>query len=124
MPVYATSHLYGGSPEPSANLDLDGVIFGDMPWILNAGSPGISRTQIENLWPERTAGLARLYAFGADAYALINRAGRLRAQTGNKFSGLSGQLGMDRENRVTRQLTWATFKAGLAQPLGPNIPSQ
>lgn len=117
VPVYATSHLYDGKTDPAANLDLDGVIFGDMPWILHSEYPGISRTQIENLWPNRTPGLARLYAFGADAYALISRAGQLRAQSGGKFAGLSGRLGMDSENQVTRQLTWATFDEGLAHPL-------
>ena len=34
LPLYATSHVYTGKPNPAADADLDGIIFGDMDWIL------------------------------------------------------------------------------------------
>ncbi len=34
LPIYATSYVYSGNPNPVVDADLDGLIFGDMRWIL------------------------------------------------------------------------------------------
>lgn len=34
LPMYATSYIYGGKPNPALDADLDGLIFGDMKWML------------------------------------------------------------------------------------------
>ena len=34
LPVYATSHVWSGVPDPTNDRDLDGVVFGDMPWLV------------------------------------------------------------------------------------------
>ena len=36
LALYATSYVYNGKPEPAVDADLDGIIFGDMNWILDA----------------------------------------------------------------------------------------
>lgn len=36
LALYATSYVYSGNPEPAIDADLDGIIFGDMNWILDA----------------------------------------------------------------------------------------
>ena len=36
LALYATSYIYSGKPEPAVDADLDGIIFGDMNWILDA----------------------------------------------------------------------------------------
>ena len=33
LPVHATSHVWSGVPDPANDRDLDGVVFGDMPWL-------------------------------------------------------------------------------------------
>ena len=35
LPVYATSRVFSGKLEPAVDADLDGVIFGDMPWVVD-----------------------------------------------------------------------------------------
>ena len=35
LPFYATSSIYGGKPSPAVDADLDGIIFGEMDWILD-----------------------------------------------------------------------------------------
>lgn len=35
LPIYATSYVYTGVPEPAIDADLDGIVFGDMPWIID-----------------------------------------------------------------------------------------
>ncbi len=34
LPMYATSYVYSGKPDPTLDADLDGLIFGDMQWML------------------------------------------------------------------------------------------
>ena len=36
LALYATSYVYSGKPAPAIDADLDGIIFGDMDWILDA----------------------------------------------------------------------------------------
>ena len=36
LALYATSYVYSGKPDPAVDADLDGIIFGDMNWILDA----------------------------------------------------------------------------------------
>ncbi len=35
VPLYATSYVYAGKPDPAMNADLDGLIFGEMRWVLD-----------------------------------------------------------------------------------------
>ena len=35
LPIYATSYVYSGNPNPAVDADLDGLIFGDMKWMLD-----------------------------------------------------------------------------------------
>ena len=35
MPLYGTSYVYSGKPEPAVDADLDGLVFGDMKWMLD-----------------------------------------------------------------------------------------
>ena len=70
IPVYATSDSF--EPDPSANSDLDGMFFADMPWMVSS-DPTVDqiRDSVRAAWPARTARLDRLYAFGFDAYRLV-----------------------------------------------------
>ena len=70
MPVYSTSDSF--EPDPSANSDLDGMFFPDMPWMVSADPVTDQiRDSVRAAWPARTARRDRLYAFGFDAYRLV-----------------------------------------------------
>ena len=70
VPVYATSDSF--EPNPSANSDLDGCSFADMPWMVSTDPVTEQiRDSVHSAWPARTARLDRLYAFGFDAYRLV-----------------------------------------------------
>jgi outer membrane PBP1 activator LpoA protein len=118
LPVYSTSHIYAGVPEPALDADIDGVVFGDMPWVLDPerAETGL-RGQVDAQWKESIAGLVRLYAFGADAYRLIKELGRLRAQRYAEYHGVTGRLSLNEHNRVDRRLIWARFKRGVPRIL-------
>ena len=120
-PIFATSHVYGGKDDVSANSDLNGVEFSDAPWLFNA-QPGLpNHDDIASRLPAASAGSARLFAFGMDAWNLVPYLDWLRAHPGSYLPGASGQLTADQFGRIRRVLTWAKFQNGLAQPLGGSL---
>ncbi len=123
LPVYATSHVYRGVSHPEEDRDLDGVVFGDMPWVLTPESADPALQQdIERNWPNAVATYNRLFAFGVDAYRLVPRLGQLSAQSYARYDGVTGRLALDARSRVRRELSWAQFKDGVARPEPANLP--
>jgi hypothetical protein len=120
VPVLATSHVYAGAPDPQADQDLDGVTFGDMPWILAEDSFALPAS-VRAVWTGAGGALGRLYAFGADAYALIARLRELRATPGATHPGLTGVLSLDAQRHLHRKLDWAVIRAGVPQRI-PDTP--
>jgi uncharacterized protein len=124
LPVYSTSHIYSGIADTNADRDIDGVVFGDMPWVLDsAGRGGALRQEIGALWSNSMTSFVRLYAFGADAYYLVKELGRLRAQHYAEFQGVTGALSLNENNRVNRRLMWARFIRGTPRIIEPDTKS-
>ena len=113
VPVYATSHVFQGKQNAERDRDVDGVVFGDMPWLLTPKSaePQLQE-EINAHWPATASQYRRLYAFGIDAYRLIPHLGRLRVQSHAFYEGVTGQIGLDDRGRVQRGLVWARFRGG------------
>jgi outer membrane PBP1 activator LpoA protein len=124
VPVYATSHTYTGIPDPAADIDVDGVIFADMPWTVETQAAAGLRSVIMSTWPKSLPRYFRLYAFGADAYSLVPRLRTLKAQRYAEYAGATGHLSISDGNRVERRLLWAQFKEGVPRPLVPSQPPQ
>jgi len=117
VPVYTTSHAYGGSADPGMDRDMDGVQFSDMPWTLKpASSDNTLRTDIQSNWPEQEKRYSRLFALGIDAYHIISQLNSLRRDRSSYFAGETGDLSLDINNRLQRRLLWARFENGI-----PNI---
>jgi uncharacterized protein len=116
VPVYSTSDSF--EPDASANSDLDGMMFPDMPWMV-ADDPATAqiRDGVRAAWPARTARRDRLYAFGFDAYRLVPA---LRSKTpveASEISGVTGKLHLDDHNRIRRDLEWAQIRNGVPNGL-------
>lgn len=108
LPIYSTSDMY--EPSASANQDLDGLIFPDMPFMLaEDAAMQAERDDAQTLWSESTRRRSRLYAFGADAYRAINEL-KSPATFRDGVPGLTGRLGLDAAGRVRRQLDWAQIQ--------------
>lgn len=118
VPVYATSQVFSGQPDAEVDRDLDGLIFADMPWVIDRGgdSPALYH-QIQRDWPRRAARYTRLFALGIDAYGLIPHLGRLQVNDYASYEGETGSLSMDAGGHIHRQLSWARFQDGLPVPL-------
>ncbi len=116
IPVYATSHSYGGTVNKDMDRDMDGVLFSDMPWtIANNEIDNSLKSSLRKNWPERIKRFSRLYALGIDAYHIISQLNTLRRNRANYFEGKTGDLSLDVNNRLQRRLTWARFERGIPQ---------
>jgi outer membrane PBP1 activator LpoA protein len=126
LPVYSTSHIYSGIADADADRDVDGVVFGDMPWVLDPGAHGSDlRRDVGALWTDSLHAFVRLYAFGADAYYLVKELGKLRAQQYAEFQGVTGKLSLNENNKIDRRLMWARFRKGTPRVLkGDSTPIQ
>src|SRR5208282_6843228 len=116
VPVYSTSDSF--EPDPSANAELDGMFFPDMPWMVSDDSVTSQiRDSVRAAWPSRTARRDRLYAFGLDAYRLVP-ALRSKSLSGfNEIAGVTGKLRLDDHNRIRRELDWAQIRNGIPAEL-------
>lgn len=116
IPVYSTSESF--EPGPSANTDLDGLSFPDMPWMVSTDPVTIQiRDSVRAAWPARTARLDRLYAFGFDAYRLVPALSSGEITAAGDIAGVSGKLFLDERNRIRRELEWAQMRDGVPVPL-------
>lgn len=119
LPVLATSHVYSGSYSPTLDRDMDGIVFGDMPWVLDGDTPNKGlRVQTGSLHLADNS-LQRLLAMGIDAYDLIPVLRVLQTYPFERFHGETGLLQLDSNRRIGRQLTWARFVAGIPRTISP-----
>lgn len=118
VPVYATSHIYSGKTDSARDADLNGIIFGDMPWML-LGNRHMRklREKLQAGWASAYSPFDRLFALGVDSYAVIPHLGRIASQESVRFNGVTSGLSIDRKGRVHRQLLWARFRRGVPRIL-------
>jgi len=109
VPIYGTSLLHAGF-EPLARIDLNGVTFVDMPWLLLPDHPAV----LSYAHPD-TAQLPmemqRFYALGIDAYRIALDLIRSNA-TLTGIDGVTGRISMDRDRRLVREPVAAQFVQG------------
>lgn len=117
LPVLSTSHVYAGRRDPDRDRDLDGLVFLDGPWLIDAGTAveeSLRRTTLLELWEETMERYPRLVALGIDAYRVVPYLEVLRQYENESVDGFTGQLRVRGDGRVERQLVPARFQAGEA----------
>ena len=109
LPVYSTSHVYTGKINRDLDRDLNGLMFCDSPWTLQNDSP-LAKVFSQN-WPQQES-LTRLFALGIDAYHLVYNLNYLENNDYAFYSGQTGNIQLDDNNRIKRTLLWAKFSNG------------
>ncbi len=118
LPVYATSDVH--EPGSRGNIDLDGVMFPEMPWVLDeTGVAASLRTTAERSWMQRAPSRSRLFAFGYDAFAIVSELSRHRSPFEQPVPGVTGTLELDAYGRIRRSMDFAVIEDGRAVPLPP-----
>lgn len=109
LPIYATSLVNTGN-DAIARLDLNGVAFADMPWLLAADDPAV----LAYTHPEPgllNFELQRFYALGIDAYRIAREL--LKAQPElDALDGVTGRIALGRGNVLVRHPRAAQFFEG------------
>ncbi|MEE9354616.1 MAG: penicillin-binding protein activator [Methylococcaceae bacterium] len=116
LPIYATSHSFSGKPDISKDRDLNDVLFCDIPWLFGKNrQPGFDPDQLQQTWQEFPEQYTRLFALGVDTFNMIPKLEIMREQT---YSGLTGNLSLDENNQIKRNLYCAKFRQGTPQTIG------
>ncbi|MDG2174989.1 MAG: penicillin-binding protein activator [Gammaproteobacteria bacterium] len=113
IPVYATQDIYSGLPRPQVDYDLNGIIFGDSPWVLNFNDE--LKEKATTLFPQNSSLTLRLQAFGIDAFRLYPRLKQLETVPDSQIYGATGLLKLGENHNIIRELSWAQVSEGLAQ---------
>ena len=114
LPIYSTSDIYTGIIDSAKDIDLNDVIFVDMPWILDSERQlSIIQDVLNRNWSQEKSRYRRLYALGVDAYNLIPDINRLIQEQNSLMLGETGNLTIDSANIVKRNnLRKAKFVEG------------
>jgi len=113
IPTYTLGDAY--DPHPTANEEIDGVMFPDMPWMLGGDTLSTDvRANLAQAYGDAGSRRGRFFAFGYDAMRI---AGSLRRNAPLDPQGLTGTLSIDPQGRVRRELQWVRIKGGAPTPL-------
>jgi uncharacterized protein len=112
VPVYGTSQIYDERTGVLANLDLAGIRFVDMPWLVQPDHPAVM------VYPRPSSlsiELQRFYALGIDACRiaaqLLKHAERVR------LDGVTGRITLAADRVFQREPVLAVIREGGATPL-------
>ncbi len=103
IPVYASSSIYSGIPDPQKDSDLNGVYFCDIPWTLKNATNPLSKGDARH---------NRLYAVGLDSYLLSNNIPRLTDLPNFPIYAATGALTLSPKNKIYRRLPWTKMHDG------------
>ncbi len=116
LPVYSTSHVFSATSDPGLDRDMDGLMFCDIPWVLDKrGRWAEKRQMLARIWPVRSKRFQRLFALGYDAWQITPWLGTLNMPGFSNYPGATGILTLDDQKRLHRTLEWAQFRRGVPQ---------
>jgi len=118
IPVYGLSLSYSGHRSARHDRNLNGMIFSDMPWVLDSTQqlpPALARlrARTKTSWPHSYARHARLYALGIDAYNLLAALNQMNILPNYRMNGATGHLYLKANHHIQRQLLWAQIQHGV-----------
>lgn len=146
VPMLGTSRVMTSIDDKRSRKDLNGIQFPDTPWTLD---PAIRNhpiyRDITRNFPDATGVFARLYALGVDAYQIMNNLGRFQQEAGfgqgdqtqyqargssdtlatlanPTVPGFTGDLWLDHQNRVHRNLRWGQYRLGTVETIKESTP--
>ncbi|KAE8176707.1 YraN family protein [Photobacterium carnosum] len=99
----------------NTNRELRGIEVSDIPLLINPQSAYMER--FNQLWPNQGNTSIRLHAFGMDAYAIAKQLPEMRANHHHTIQGETGQLAMNNQCVVQRQIDWGKFSNDGITPL-------
>jgi len=114
VPAYASSQVYDRQT-PGDLLELDNVLFVEIPWLADPGAAAFSRIARRE-YP--SAAFDRLYALGVDAFRVAQAFADGTPPEKLEFDGATGHLTLDPSRQFVREATVLQFRAGQIVPAG------
>lgn len=116
LPVLALSRIHDGRNDPKRNADLDGVLFPELPWLLEYSDLRKSVDALQDP-PE----LQRMHALGSGAYRLAHWLPRMHTNRNLQLYGPTGLLRLDDNGRIQHRMSWATIHNGSPLALASRV---
>lgn len=112
LPIYATSSIYSGTPNPGLDTDINGIEFVDMPGVLDPTRSQTVKSYLGRYSNSDNGESKRLFAMGMDAYQITQSFNQLESSSQYWVNGSTGRLMLGPNNRIERLLSWGTFANG------------
>jgi len=110
--VFSTSQVNASGAAQVGTLDLAGIRFVEMPWLLRPNHPAVAAYPRP---PGLAGDLERLFALGIDAFRVA--AALADGARTAEIDGVTGRIRFAPPSTITREPLAATFRAGVAVPL-------
>lgn len=118
LPILATSHAYGGEANAQQDIDLNGLIFTDIPWMFTEQSEqDPAYAAVRRQASGDIGSFMRLAALGVDAYRMIPFLTAMSSSEVEKYQGATGELTINEQGQIERLMPIATIRNGLIEPL-------
>jgi len=122
LPVIATSQAYSGQENSQQDIDLNGLIINDIPWMFtDSAMDDPIFVSLHSHPPENFDRYLRLHALGADAYQLIPQLNSLSRSEELTFEGATGSLSINASGQIQRETRWGQFQKGQLKPLTTSV---
>ncbi|SVD58111.1 uncharacterized protein METZ01_LOCUS410965, partial [marine metagenome] len=116
LPVYSQNTIFSGKADVVNDLDLEGMLFSDMPWLVRqTGRFGRASADSSAATDYQHSAIGRLFALGLDAYRLTCHIPKRQDQPNWQYAGASGRISISVDGRIKRLPDWATFNKGSPQ---------
>lgn len=120
LPIMATSSINAVEDGNRLDRDLNGIEFTEVPWLVG-DLPGLpDREQLAAQFDSAQGPAARLFAFGLDAYRLLQQREQLLRGDAPAIDGATGRLQADPFGEVRREPGIATFRNQRAKLVDAN----
>jgi len=113
LPLLALPSIYDGDPSASTR-DLDGLVFGDAPWMVR---PSELRSVADDNFTPAFGSSQRLRAMGVDSFYLAMQISQLRNNPQRSLRGVTGELSLTDDGKITRKLVMLRFENGVPEPI-------
>ena len=118
LPIYASSQA---GRDVTNQDDLELLRICDMPWRLY---PPEIKAEMREAFPNNRGTADALFAFGLDAYRLVNQLSRLTASADSRIMGSTGILSLRPDGVIRREPVWALVRNGRFEPLAAVVATE
>ena len=113
IPIFSSSHVFSEVNIQANKKDLEGLIFGDAPWVTAEEDFFLRKILKDTSHP--AVDYPRLFAFGMDAYNILPFLKKMDLSPTLRVPGATGSLWVGPDNVIRRDLKWYKFQNGKAR---------